>query len=118
MKRYTRIAVGAGILVLLVLVLRTRAQFAQFSQVQRAFPSVQYGEFRASVTAKLGMPNYHAGKCGVIHFPDKNCVTEYVYSHPFVYWFPEYYIVSFSAGDRVIEATKVNRPNGHSWLAP
>ncbi len=58
----------------------------------------------------MGKPNYHEEKCGVIHFPDKNCAVEYVYSHPFAPLVPEYYIVSFSPKDRVIEADEWDSP--------
>jgi hypothetical protein len=55
--------------------------------------SIQNGDSRTSVVTKLGKPNYYPGPCGVIHFPDKNCAVEYVYSHPFAPLVPEYYIV-------------------------
>jgi len=59
---------------------------------------------------KMGKPNYHSGPCGVIHFPDKSCAKEYVYSHPFAPLVPEYYIVAFSSDDRVIEAAPWSSP--------
>jgi hypothetical protein len=58
----------------------------------------------------MGKPNYYAGKCGEIHVPDKSCAVEYVYSHPFAPLVPQYYIVSFSQDDRVIEADEWNSP--------
>jgi len=58
----------------------------------------------------MGKPNYHAGECGVIHFPSKECAVEYVYSHPFAPLVPEYKIVSFSRDDRVIEADEWDSP--------
>jgi hypothetical protein len=58
----------------------------------------------------MGKPNYYAGRCGVIHVPDKRCAVEYVYSHPFAPLVPEYYIVSFSSDDRVIEADQWDSP--------
>lgn len=51
---------------------------------------------RSSVIARMGKPNDHAGGCGIIHFPIKECAIEYVYSHSFAPLVPEYYIVSFS----------------------
>src|SRR4029077_6787302 len=75
------------------------------------------GDSRASVIDRMGKPNYHEGKCGVIHFPDKNCAVEYVYSHPFApfvpeYYVPAYYVVSFSPEDRVIDAESGTRLKG------
>jgi len=57
-----------------------------------------------------GMPNYYVGKCRVIHFAEKNCAVEYVDSHPFAPIVPEYYIVSFSSDDRVMEADQWDSP--------
>ena len=86
------------------------AAFVRFSKVERQFASVRLGQSRNVVLAQLGRPNYHEGSCGVIHFPAKNCATEYVYSHPFAPWIPDYYIVSFSANDQVIEADRWTSP--------
>jgi len=41
-------------------------------------------------------PDYNPGKCGVIHFPDQCCATEFAYSQPFAPLVPGYFIVSFS----------------------
>ena len=109
-SRNIRKALILGIAVLLVLALRTVVAFARFSKVEREYASIQHGQSRASVTAKLGKPNYHAGKCVVIHVPGKRCAMEYVYSHPFAPLVPDYYIVSFSADDRVIEADRWTSP--------
>jgi hypothetical protein len=109
-SRKTRIALVIGAGVLLAGALKTIYAFTRFSHVEQQFPSVQIGDSRSSVIAKMGKPNYHSGACGVIHFPDKSCVTEYVYSHPFAPLVPEYYIVSFSKDDRVIEADP--------WMSP
>jgi hypothetical protein len=89
---------------------KTVVAFTRYSRVQRGFASVHVGESRAMVIQEIGNPNYHAGKCGVIHFPDKHCALEYVYSHPFAPIIPDYYIVSFSPDDRVIEADQWNSP--------
>jgi hypothetical protein len=90
--------------------MRAVVAFTRFSKVKREFAAFQNGGSRASVIARIGKPNYYEGRCGVIHFPDKTCATEYVYSHPFAPLVPEYYIVSFSADDRIIEADRWDSP--------
>jgi hypothetical protein len=109
-SRNTRIALMFAAGVLLALAARTVFVFARYSKIKKQFASVQIGESRPSVIAKMGKPNYHAGKCGVIHVPDKACAVEYVCSHPFAPLIPEYYIVSFSSDDRVIEADEWDSP--------
>jgi hypothetical protein len=96
--------------VLLVIASKTVAAFGLYAKAQKSFASVQIGDSRASVIGRMGKPNYHEGKCGVIHFPDKNCAIEYVYSHPFAPLVPKYYIVSFSPEDRVVEADEWDSP--------
>lgn len=110
MSRLTRVILTVVASIFLVLAVKTVLAFARYSRVERGFASVHVGESRAVVITKIGNPNYHAGKCGVIHFPDKNCALEYVYSHPFAPIVPEYYIVSFSPDDRVIEAAPWSSP--------
>ena len=110
MSRNPRIALMFVVVVLLAIAVRTVVVFGRYSKIEKQFASVQIGGPRASVIAKIGKPNYHAGRCGVIHFPDKACAVEYVYSHPFAPLIPEYYIVSFSSDDRVIEADKWDSP--------
>ncbi len=110
MSRNVRIALTIAACVLLVLTVRTVVAFARFSKVEREFSFVQDGQSRAAVITKIGKPNYYAGKCGVIHVPIKTCAVEYVYSHPFAPLIPEYYIVSFSSDDRVIEADQWDSP--------
>jgi len=56
------------------------------------------------------MPNYHAGACGEIGSAQKDCALEYVYSHPFAPYAPEYYVVSFSPDDRVIDSKHLISP--------
>jgi hypothetical protein len=107
--RRTRIILILAAIVL-VLAVRTVFVFARYSRVERVFASIQVGESRAAVIKQIGKPNYHGGKCGVIHVPDKNCSLEYVYSHPFAPIVPDYYIVSFSSDDHVIEADQWNSP--------
>ena len=110
MSRKTRFTLIFAAGALLIVAVKTAVAFGRFSKVEGRFASVQNGESRASVITKMGMPNYYAGKCGVIHFPDKSCAVEYVYSHPFAPIVPEYYIVSFSSDDRVIEADQWDSP--------
>jgi len=110
LSRRARVALIAVTGIVLVLAALTVVAFGRYSQVERGFASVHLGESRALIIAEIGKPNYHAGKCGVIHFPDKNCALEYVYSHPFAPIVPQYYIVSFDQHDRVIEADV--------WISP
>lgn len=109
-SRNVRVALILSVCVLLVIAARAVAAFVRYSKAEHYFASVQIGDSRASVIARMGKPNYHAGGCGVIHFPGKDCAIEYVYSHPFAPFVPEYYIVSFSRDDRVIEADEWDSP--------
>ncbi len=105
-----RVVTILGLCLLLVLATKTVIAFARYKKAERSFASVQIGDSRTSVMGRMGKPNYHEGKCGVIHFPDKNCAVEYVYSHPFAPLVPEYYIIAFSPEDRVIEADEWDSP--------
>jgi hypothetical protein len=96
--------------VLLILGLKAAVSFARFSNVEREFNSVAVGQSRLAVVQKLGTPNYYSGSCGVIHNPPQRCVSEYVYGHPFAPLVPEYYIVSFSSENRVIQADQWDSP--------
>jgi hypothetical protein len=98
------------VLILITLTVKTLVAFRRFSNVKREFPTIQNGGSRASVIARIGKPNYYEGRCGVIHFPDKNCAHEYVYSHPFAPLIPQYYIVSFSSDGHIIEANRWDSP--------
>lgn len=98
------------IVVLSALAAKTVYAFVRFSKVERQFSTIQTGDSRASVITKLEKPNYYSGGCGVIHTPLKSCAIEYVYSHPFAPLIPEYYIVSFSSDEHVIEADKWDSP--------
>jgi hypothetical protein len=97
-------------LLLLILGLRTAISFARWAKVERGFESIQVGQSRLTVVGKLGRPNYHSGPCGVIAVPLKACALEYVYGHPFAPIVPDYYIVSFSSGEQVIEADRWSSP--------
>jgi hypothetical protein len=110
MSRRTRVLLISVGCIVFVLAVRTVVAFARYSKVERGFASVHVGKSRDVVITKIGKPNYHAGKCGVIHFPYKNCALEYVYAHPFAPIIPDYYIVSFSPDERVIEAEQWNSP--------
>ena len=111
-SRNARVALilSLSLCIILALAAKTAIAFQRYAKAERSFVSVQVGDSRSSVIGKMGKPNYHAGKCGVIHFPDKSCALEYVYSHPFAPLVPEYFIVSFSQDDRVIEADEWDSP--------
>ncbi len=107
MSRNTYIALLFGAGVVLVLTVRTVVALIRFNKVEHEFASVQRGESRDSVTAKLGKPTF--AKCGA--GPHRNnCDEEYEYSHPFAPVVPQYLIVSFSADDKVIEAESLASP--------
>ena len=110
MTRKGRVGISLAITVVALLGLKASIAFSRFSRVERSFASIHTGQSRQEVIGLLGKPNYHHGNCGVIHVPTKDCAVEYVYSHPFAPLIPEYYIVSFSADDRVIEAGP--------WMSP
>jgi len=109
-RKRRKIAIAVVLAVLLFAGAKFAVGLARFSNIEKQFPSVQIGQSQSAVLAKLGRPNYYEGKCGVIHFPEKNCATEYVYSHPFAPWAPDYYIVDFSPEARVIEADHWTSP--------
>jgi|ERR1700734_2910071 hypothetical protein len=109
MRKRTIISLALACL-LLTLGLKAAVSFARFSNLERHFDSVAVGQSRLAVVEKLGRPNYYSGSCGEIHNPPHGCVLEYVYSHPFAPLIPEYYIVSFSSDDRVIQADP--------WMSP
>jgi|SRR5689334_22012410 len=109
-SRKARVALVLTFCILLAFGAKTLIAFGRYKRAERSSASVQIGDSRTSVIERMGKPNYHAGKCGVIHFPDKNCAVEYVYSHPFAPLVPEYYIVSFSSDDHVIEASPWSSP--------
>src|ERR1035438_8434543 len=95
---------------LLILGLRTAISFGRWAKVEREFESVQVGQSRLTVVGKLGRPNYYSGRCGVIAIPLKECALEYVCGHPFAPIMPDYYIVSFSSAEQVIEADRWSSP--------
>jgi hypothetical protein len=108
--RKTRIVGIIAIAVLLVVSVSVVIAFRRFSRIESTFASIHVGDSRRSVISVLGKPNYHAGNCGTINVAKKNCALEYVYSHPFAPFLPDYYIVSFSPDDRVIEAERWTSP--------
>jgi hypothetical protein len=100
-----RLALTFGVAVVVVLTIRTTVStvvaFRRFKRVERECASIQRGELRDSVTAKLGKPRW--ARCG--GGPHRNdCNEEYGYSHPFAPVVPRYFIVSFSEYDKVTEA--------------
>ncbi len=101
-----RIILIVSLCIVLVLAAHTVVAFRRYRRAERSYEAVEIGDTRASVTSRMGKPNYHAGKCGVIHFPAKTCAVEYVYSHPLAPLVPVYYIISFAQDDRVIEAAE------------
>ena len=111
-SKKNRIASIVGIVVLLILAGRVVVAFKQFTKVEREFQSIRQGQSRASVITNFGKPNYYAGKCGRMEgeLVDEGCAVEYVYSHPFAPLLPDYYVVSFSVDDRVIQADH--------WVSP
>jgi hypothetical protein len=109
-SRRTKFILIAIVIALVVVAARLELAFARYSRVERRFESVRVGDSKNDVIAKIGKPNYHAGKCGLIHAPDKACALEYVYSHPFAPIVPKYHIVAFSPDDRVIEASEWDSP--------
>ena len=84
--------------------------FRAYSRVEQEFSSINPGDRLEMVNARLGKPNYHLGKCGVIQPPAQTCALEYVYSHPFAPIIPDYYVVTFSNDHRVIEANRWSSP--------
>ena len=95
---------------LLVAGLRIAISFVRFSKVERKFASIQVGQSRQEIISRLGKPHYYSGRCGVIADPLKTCTLEYVYGHPFAPLIPDYYIVSFSSDERVIQADRYSSP--------
>jgi hypothetical protein len=100
-----RLALTFGVVVVVVLTTRTTVStvvaFRRFKRVERECASIQRGESRESVTAKLGKPRW--ARCG--GGPHRNdCNEEYGYSHPFAPLVPRYFILSFSDYDKVTEA--------------
>jgi hypothetical protein len=87
--------------VILAISLRCAISFSRFHSVERKFEQLQKGQSGAFVIATLGRPNYHEGTCSLDLSPPPNCFKEYVYSHPFAPFVPEYYIVWFSSDNRV-----------------
>ena len=104
-KNRKRLALMFGVAVVMVLTIRTTVStvvaFRRFKRVERECASIQRGESRDSVTAKLGKPSF--ARCG--GGPHRNdCNEEYGYSHPFAPVVARYFIVSFSEDDKVTEA--------------
>jgi hypothetical protein len=99
-----------GTSLILILGLRTTMNYVQWTKVQREFDSVQVGQSRLTVLGKLGKPNWGAGRCDELFAAPPGCAIQYVYGHPFSPLDPDYYVVSFSAEDRVIQAGRSSSP--------
>ena len=95
---------------LLATTLRASVLIARFAKVQREFSSLQIGQSRQSVVSKLGKPSYYSGRCGVIATPLPNCSLEYIYAPPLAPFYPDYYVVSFSSDDQIIDADRYPSP--------
>jgi hypothetical protein len=108
--RKRSIAALAVVGIVLILGARMAKAFYEFDIVERNFVWIRTGQTRPAVTAMLGKPNHHLGKCGEILDSPSGCAVEYVYASPFSRWAPEYYIVWFSSEDRVIGATFTTLP--------
>src|SRR5215469_13198326 len=72
-SRKVRIALIVSFCLLLVIAVKTVIAFGRYAKAEKSFASVQVGDSRASVIGRMGKPNCHEGKCGVIHFQGKNC---------------------------------------------
>jgi hypothetical protein len=83
--------------VLTAISLKCTISFSRFHSVERKFEQIQKGQSDSYVIASLGRPNYHEGGCSLDLSPPSNCFKEYVYSHPFAPFAPEYYVVWFSS---------------------
>jgi hypothetical protein len=107
---WRRVVVTLGVVVALLVSIRVALAFRRFGIVERDFDSVNQGDSRSFVIARLGIPNYHVGTCSADFAPPSSCATEFVYSHPFAPFLPDYYVISFSADDRVIAAERLTSP--------
>jgi hypothetical protein len=89
---------------------RIAYSFARYTKVEREISGIKPGQPRTFVISKIGMPNYRAGACGSIGPALSNCALEYIYSHPFAPFIPEYHVISFSVDDRVIDSEELDSP--------
>jgi hypothetical protein len=105
-KRMTVILAGIAALLLTA---RTLHSFSRFHSVAERFDSVHEGQSWDNVVTLLGKPNYHEGSC-LQDLSGSGCVKELVYSYPFAPLVPEYYVIDFSANDRVISTAHLNSP--------
>ena len=109
MPHKSRTFLVISVAIVLVIVGKAVLAFARFGRVEREFSALRPGESREAVVARLGRPNYYEGKCGTVSAPYKDCSHEYVYSHPFAPWIPQYYVVDF-ADDSVIQTSILSSP--------
>jgi hypothetical protein len=106
------IAALAVVGIVLILGARLAKAYYEFDIVERNFVWIRTGQSRPAVTAMLGKPNHHSGKCGRVLDSPSGCAVEYVYASPLAHWLPEYYVVWFSSEDRVIGASFTTLPQG------
>ena len=109
LKPEKRFLLLSGILLLVAAVaFKLSISYERFSQVQHHFESVHSGDSPDSVRLRLGRPNYYSGKCGKIVGAKQGCAMEWVYSDPLAPISPHYYVISFSADDRVLNAAELD----------
>src|SRR4051812_34415058 len=87
---------------------RLSYSYIRFSRVEARFHRLKPGSSRQDVLKILGEPNYHDGPCNSgFHATLRGCAREFVYSNPLAPIVPEYYVVSFSKEDRLIDAIRL-----------
>lgn len=106
-----RRAIGLGSLCVLGLIVgKVWYGNYRFNYVGQHFESVQVGDSREAVVAKLGKPNYHDGSCLEDLSLSKDCASELVYSQPLAPLIPQYYVVDLSEKGQVLAASALDSP--------
>jgi hypothetical protein len=99
----TKRVLGAVLIALFVFIgIRLADSFTRFWKVEKQFAQIEIGKSQSYVVANIGRPNYYVGSCGSIMPSVKSCFVEYIYSHPFAPYMPDYYIVEFSSDGNVV----------------
>lgn len=110
-KRFRRLAAITSVVIVLLVGARMAVAFHRFARIEREFKSVQAGQARSSVLEVLGTPNYRLGECGTLgDGAPPGCTLEYVYSYPLAPLVPNYYVVYFSANERVVDTAFLSSP--------
>ncbi len=109
-KRFRRLTAITSVVIVLLVGARMALAFHRFARIEREFKSVQAGQLRSSVVEVLGTPNYRLRACGTLGGNPPGCTLEYVYSHPLAPLVPNYYVVYFSANDRVLDTAFLSSP--------